>query len=150
MANSPLVSIRIPPEILQRIDQLAQKLYPSRRAGKNPNRSQVILDAIVQFLEQHESSEVNNPSSKVQPDEQPIDLVFQYEPIDHEQINKAIQQYSIINDEQINQVLQQQSKYPIPQTCSKSMEPPIREYIDLWFTYFSYMKKLTDVWFRSK
>jgi predicted DNA-binding protein len=36
MANSPLVSVRIPPEMLERIDRLAQELYPSRRAGKIP------------------------------------------------------------------------------------------------------------------
>lgn len=150
MANSPLVSIRIPPEILQRIDQLAQKLYPSRRAGKSPNRSQVILDAIVQFLEQHESGETSTPSPNEQLDDAPIDLVFPYEPIDDEEINKAIQQYSRINDEQIHQALQQSPKSQMLQNCPKPMEPPIREYIDWWFTYFSYMKKLTDVWFRGK
>lgn len=55
MANSPLVSIRIPAETLERLDELAQQLYPSRRRGKNPNRSQAILDAIEAFLAHHES-----------------------------------------------------------------------------------------------
>ncbi|WP_013322540.1 ribbon-helix-helix domain-containing protein [Gloeothece verrucosa] len=57
MANSPLVSIRIPAETLERLDDLAQKLYPSRRRGKNPNRSQVILDAIEEFLTNHSCEE---------------------------------------------------------------------------------------------
>jgi metal-responsive CopG/Arc/MetJ family transcriptional regulator len=55
MPNSPLVSVRIPPEILERLDQLAQQLYPPRRPGGNANRSQVILDAIEQFLQQYDS-----------------------------------------------------------------------------------------------
>ncbi len=61
MANSPPVSIRIQPETLERIDRLARELYPSRRAGKSPNRSQVILDAIEQFLAQHESGDRRSP-----------------------------------------------------------------------------------------
>lgn len=60
MANSPLVSIRIPAETLERLDNLAQELYPSRRRGKNPNRSQVILDAIEEFLRNHESEETQD------------------------------------------------------------------------------------------
>jgi metal-responsive CopG/Arc/MetJ family transcriptional regulator len=52
MANSPLVSIRIPLETLAQLDELAEKLYPSRKVGGKPNRSQVILDAIANFLAQ--------------------------------------------------------------------------------------------------
>lgn len=52
MANSPLVSIRIPRETLERLDQLAEKLYPPRRPGGNANRSQVILDAIEKLLQE--------------------------------------------------------------------------------------------------
>ncbi|NWF59458.1 MAG: CopG family transcriptional regulator [Fischerella sp.] len=122
MANSPQVSIRIPPETLKRIDLLAQKLYPSRRAGKNPNRSQVILDAIAQYLEQHESSYTSTLEIDEQLDEQPIKKVFQQYPKD---IELATQH-------------------------SQDIEPPIREYIDWWFDYFSYMKKLTDIWFGAK
>lgn len=86
MANSPLVSIRIPPETLERIDQIAQKLYPSRRTGKNPNRSQVILDAIEQFLEQKESDTVNNSNIE-------------------EQVNKALQQYQKQMEKQIKKYI---------------------------------------------
>lgn len=57
MANSPLVSLRIPPETLKRIDKLAEKLYPSRKVGGKPNRSQVILDAIASFLDNENSKE---------------------------------------------------------------------------------------------
>ncbi|MCX7594451.1 MAG: ribbon-helix-helix domain-containing protein [Fischerella sp.] len=122
MANSPQVSIRIPAETLKRIDILAQKLYPSRRAGKNPNRSQVILDAIAQYLEQHESS----CKSTLEIDEQ----------LDNQPINKVFQNYP--------------SNIELPIHHSKEIEPPIREYIDWWFDYFSYMKKLTDMWFGAK
>ncbi len=85
MAKSPLVSIRIPPEILERIDKLAQKLYPSRRAGRNPNRSQLILDAIDQFLKQQESGNANVPNTE----EQIKKALLQY----HEQMEKQIKQY---------------------------------------------------------
>ncbi|MGK7875733.1 MAG: CopG family ribbon-helix-helix protein [Xenococcaceae cyanobacterium] len=85
MANSPLVSIRIPPETLERIDKLAQKFYPSRRAGRSPNRSQVILDAIDQFLKQQESSDANIPNIE----EQITKVLQEY----HQQIEKQIKQY---------------------------------------------------------
>ncbi|ARV61057.1 hypothetical protein BZZ01_22720 [Nostocales cyanobacterium HT-58-2] len=121
MANSPLVSIRIPPETLKRVDGLAQKLYPARRVGKNPNRSQVILDAIAQFLEQHESSCTSTLEIDEQLDEQPIKALDTQR--DNESINNEPQQYP------------------------NNLEPPIREYIDWWFDYFSYMKKFTNIWF---
>jgi predicted transcriptional regulator len=79
MTKSPLVSIRIPPETLERIDLLAQKLYPSRRAGRNPNRSQVILDAIEQFLVQHEMQLESS-------DERAPDII-------DERINMTLQRY---------------------------------------------------------
>ncbi|MDM9380377.1 ribbon-helix-helix domain-containing protein [Chlorogloeopsis sp. ULAP01] len=135
MANSPLVSVRIPPEILERIDQLAQELYPSRRAGKNPNRSQVILDAIALFLEQHESSSTSTLDINEQLDDQQIQKALD-EPLDDEPINIALQKYS--------KYMEHPTQYPQP------IELPTREYIDWWFNYFSYMKKLTDMWFGVK
>lgn len=132
MANSPLVSIRIPPETLERIDQLAQKLYPPRRAGKTPNRSQVILDAINQFLEQHEINEVGSPDTAKQSDEQQLQDAIQIEPVDDQQNQTVLQSYP----------------QPIPE--HQADEPLVREYIDWWFDYFSYMKKFSDTWFKSK
>lgn len=124
MANSPLVSIRIPPETLARIDQIAQKLYPPRRAGKAPNRSQVILDAINQFLEQHES---------IQIDHKQLYDTLQIEPVDY------------------GQGADQSLSYPetLPDRSAQA-GLPTREYIDWWFNYFSYMKKISDAWFKSK
>jgi hypothetical protein len=124
MANSPLVSIRIPPETLARIDQLAQKLYPPRRVGKTPNRSQVILDAINQFLEQHDGLHSDRPSMY---DTLPVES-FSHEPDGN-----------------------QPQAYPesVPGAPAQS-EPPSPEYIDWWFNYFSYMKKLSDTWFKAK
>ena len=45
MAESKVVSLRIPQDLLSAIDRLAQIKYPSRRGGE-PNRSQLILDFI--------------------------------------------------------------------------------------------------------
>lgn len=135
MANSPLVSVRIPPEMLERIDHLAQELYPSRRAGKNPNRSQVILDAIALFLKQHEASSTNNLSINQKLDEQQIKKAFEEVPAS-EPVEKLLPKYP--------RYIEPPLKY------SQPIEPPIREYIDWWFNYFSYMKKLTDMWFGVK
>lgn len=124
MANSPLVSVRIPPETLARIDQLAQKLYPPRREGKTPNRSQVILDAINQFLEQYELMQLGS--------EQVYDTL-NIEPVDDQQDNDQPSAYS----------------EPLPEFPGQ-VNPPTREYIDWWFNYFSYMKKFSDTWFKTK
>lgn len=112
MAKSPLVSIRVPPETLERIDRLAQQMYPSRRAGGSPNRSQVILDAIDEFLKQRDP-DYANPTN--------ID-----EEIANEEINKSLQLYR------------------------KCLELPMNEYLDWWFACFSYVNKLTNMWFGSK
>lgn len=51
MAESKVVSIRVPQELLNAIDQLAGIRYPSRRLGGDPNRSQLILDALAAYVE---------------------------------------------------------------------------------------------------
>ena len=50
MAESKVVSIRIPQDLLDAIDRLAAQAYPSRRSGGEPNRSQVILDALAAYV----------------------------------------------------------------------------------------------------
>lgn len=59
MAESKVVSIRIPQDLLDAIDRLAAVRYPSRR-GKEPNRSQVILDFIEQSIQTTDDDTVNN------------------------------------------------------------------------------------------
>lgn len=137
MANSPLVSIRIPPETLERIDRLAQKLYPSRRVGRNPNRSQVILAAIDQFLAQHESEYANVL---------PLDPTVVMEPL-----NFLPQPESELrNVTPMDEAIGDRPPIPALPPGSRALEPSMREYIDWWFDYFSYMKKLTNVWFKAK
>lgn len=48
MANSKAISVRIPDELLSKIDLLAQEKYKSHKG--TPNRSLVILDAIVEYF----------------------------------------------------------------------------------------------------
>jgi predicted transcriptional regulator len=48
MANSRAVSLRIPDELLEKIDRLANEKYKSHRG--TPNRSLVVLDAIVNYF----------------------------------------------------------------------------------------------------
>lgn len=57
--ESKAVTVRIPPDWLERIEALAEKRYPSR-SGKGGNRSQIILDAIEAYLSSEESSDDDN------------------------------------------------------------------------------------------
>jgi metal-responsive CopG/Arc/MetJ family transcriptional regulator len=59
MAESKVVSIRIPQELLDAIDRLAAVRYPSRRGGE-PNRSQLILDLIESSIQTATEDTVNN------------------------------------------------------------------------------------------
>lgn len=58
MAESKVVSIRIPQDLLDAVDQLAALRYPSRRGGE-PNRSQLILDALETYVANSDDSVVN-------------------------------------------------------------------------------------------
>jgi metal-responsive CopG/Arc/MetJ family transcriptional regulator len=49
MANSKAISIRIPDELLEKIDLLAEQKYKSHKG--TPNRSLVVLDAIVVYFD---------------------------------------------------------------------------------------------------
>jgi predicted DNA-binding protein len=49
MANSKAISIRIPDELLEKIDLLAEDKYKSHKG--TPNRSLVVLDAIVAYFD---------------------------------------------------------------------------------------------------
>jgi metal-responsive CopG/Arc/MetJ family transcriptional regulator len=48
MAESKVISVRVPLELLEAIDKLATERYPSRRG--EPNRSQVLLDALEAYF----------------------------------------------------------------------------------------------------
>lgn len=62
MANSKAVSIRIPDEILSKIDQRAERQYKSHRGI--PNRSPVVLDALVYYFNTlSDTVEINNKST---------------------------------------------------------------------------------------
>lgn len=49
MANSKAISIRVPDELLEKIDLLAEEKYKSHKG--TPNRSLVVLDAIVSYFD---------------------------------------------------------------------------------------------------
>lgn len=164
MANSPLISLRIPPETLARIDQLAQERYPSRRTGKKPNRSQVILDAIEQFLDQYELPEFtatdadSNSTSSVDP-------VFPMQiSADEQRVTRSNSNYQVIHTIKADQPNELSSSNDFTnyelnwgQTTDQPSENPsnlkvssTRKYIDWWLDYFSYVGKLTKPWFISK
>ena len=49
MANSKAISIRVPDELLKKIDRLAEEKYKSHKG--TPNRSLVVLDAIAAYFD---------------------------------------------------------------------------------------------------
>ncbi len=61
MANSKAISIRVPDELLEKIDLLAEEKYKSHKG--TPNRSLVVLDAIVAYFDT--LSDTDNPSDVV-------------------------------------------------------------------------------------
>ncbi len=141
MANSPLVSVRIPLETLERIDLLAQKLYPSRRIGKKPNRSQVILDAIEQFLAQQESISVLSPDFVHDFERQGEDQTMAFLVNKETDLANRLSMNEKIDDRLLAKIIQENPTY---------LEPSIRDYIDWWLDYFLYMKRFTNVWLRTK
>ena len=61
MADSKVVSLRVPIEMFNAVDKLAGIKYPSRKAQGSPNRSQFILDAIQAYINTSDDT-VNNTS----------------------------------------------------------------------------------------
>lgn len=61
MAESRVISLRVPQNLLNCIDKLAADRYPSRRPDQEPNRSQLILDALENY-----AYSVNNVSDIIE------------------------------------------------------------------------------------
>jgi metal-responsive CopG/Arc/MetJ family transcriptional regulator len=65
MLDSRVVSVRVHQELLSIIDRLAAIKYPSRR-GKEPSRSQLILDAIEHYIEHFDSTASNSSTEETE------------------------------------------------------------------------------------
>jgi hypothetical protein len=63
MANSKAISVRIPDELLEKIDKLANEKYKSHKG--TPNRSLVVLDAIVVYFNTSSATADTNMSDSV-------------------------------------------------------------------------------------
>ena len=63
MPDSKAISVRIPSQLLDCLDAIAEKDYRARSDGK-PNRSQVMLDALEAYIEQRDYQNVDNTVSK--------------------------------------------------------------------------------------
>ena len=59
MPDSKAISVRIPSQLLDSLDVIAEKDYRARSDGK-PNRSQVMLDALEAYIEQRESENTSS------------------------------------------------------------------------------------------
>ena len=59
MPDSKAISVRIPSQLLDSLDVIAEKDYRARSNGK-PNRSQVMLDALEAYIEQRESENTSS------------------------------------------------------------------------------------------
>ena len=63
MAESKVVSLRVPDELLQWVENLSDEEYPSSRSGRSgANRSQVILDAL-EFYRKHRNTVTDSSST---------------------------------------------------------------------------------------
>ena len=63
MPDSKAISVRIPSQLLDCLDAIAEKDYRAKSDGK-PNRSQVMLDALEAYIEQRDYQNVDNTVSK--------------------------------------------------------------------------------------
>ena len=63
MPDSKAISVRIPSQLLDSLDVIAEKDYRAKSDGK-PNRSQVLLDALEAYIEQRDYQNVDNTVSK--------------------------------------------------------------------------------------
>ena len=63
MPDSKAISVRIPSQLLDSLDAIAEKDYRAKSDGK-PNRSQVMLDALEAYIEQRDYQNVDNTVSK--------------------------------------------------------------------------------------
>jgi len=66
MPDSKAISVRIPSQLLDSLDVIAEKDYPPRGNGK-PNRSQVLLDALDAYAKhrQNENTSSDNVNTTV-------------------------------------------------------------------------------------
>ena len=81
MPDSKAISVRIPSQLLDSLDAIAEKDYRTKSDGK-PNRSQVMLDALEAYIEQRQNK--NNVDNTVSKDE--LENALDFERRDMEQI----------------------------------------------------------------
>ena len=81
MPDSKAISVRIPSQLLNSLDVIAEKDYRAKSDGK-PNRSQVMLDALEAYIEQRQNEKnVDNTVSKEE-----LENALDFERRDMEQI----------------------------------------------------------------
>ena len=81
MPDSKAISVRIPSQLLDSLDVIAEKDYRAKSDGK-PNRSQVMLDALEAYIEQRQNEKnVDNTVSKEE-----LENALDFERKDMEQI----------------------------------------------------------------
>jgi metal-responsive CopG/Arc/MetJ family transcriptional regulator len=59
MPDSKAISVRIPSQLLDSLDAIAEKDYRAKSDGK-PNRSQVLLDALEAYIEQRQNENTSS------------------------------------------------------------------------------------------
>ena len=81
MPDSKAISVRIPSQLLDSLDAIAEKDYRAKSDGK-PNRSQVMLDALEAYIEQRQNEKnLDNTVSKEE-----LENALDFERKDMEQI----------------------------------------------------------------
>ena len=85
MPDSKAISVRIPSQLLESLDAIAEKDYRARSDGK-PNRSQVMLDALEAYIEQRESENTSSDDVDTAVSKEELEDALDSERKDMEQI----------------------------------------------------------------
>ena len=85
MPDSKAISVRIPSQLLDSLDAIAEKDYRARSDGK-PNRSQVLLDALEAYIEQRHNKNTSSDDVDTAVSKEELENALDSERKDMEQI----------------------------------------------------------------
>ena len=85
MPDSKAISVRIPSQLLDSLDAIAEKDYRARSDGK-PNRSQVMLDALEAYIEQRHNKNTSSDDVDTAVSKEELENALDFERRDMEQI----------------------------------------------------------------
>ena len=85
MPDSKAISVRIPSQLLNSLDAIAEKDYRAKSNGY-PNRSQVLLDALEAYIEQRHNKNTSSDDVDTAVSKEELENALDFERKDMEQI----------------------------------------------------------------